>query len=127
MSKPVAVLGGAIILMAVWIGVAPEGLMEAADWESRAGLYIAASLRVFTGLFLILTASATRYPKGLKIFGGLVLFIGLVMPFLPLDLWAKLIRWAMVEQPGAFRVGGSLGGILLGGFLVHASMPKRVD
>jgi hypothetical protein len=127
MSKPMAVLGGAIILMGVWIGVMPEGLMEAADWESRTGLYIAASIRIFTGLFLIFTASGTRYPKGLKIFGGLVLFIGLVMPFVPLDLWAKLIQWAMVEQPGAFRVGGSLGGFLLGGFLVHASMPKRDD
>ena len=127
MSKPVAVLGGAIILMAVWIGVMPEGLMEAADWESRTGLYIAASIRIFTGLLLIFAASATRYPKGLKIFGGFVLFVGLVLPFVPLDLWAKLIRWAFVEQSAVVRVGGSLGGMLLGGFLVYASRPKRLE
>ncbi len=125
MSKPVAALGGAVILSGVWIAVLPEQLVSVADWESRTGLYIAASIRIITGLLLIFSASATRYPRGLRIFGALVLLVGLILPFVPLDLWAGLIRWWFVEQLAAYRVGGGLGGVLLGGFLVHASLPKQ--
>lgn len=125
MSKPVAVLGGFVILSGVWIAVLPEQLVSVADWESRTGLYIAAAIRIITGLLLIFSASATRYPRGLRIFGALVLLVGLTLPFIPLDLWAGFTRWWFVEQFHAYRVGGGLGGVLLGGFLVYASQPKQ--
>lgn len=125
MSRPVAALGGLVIVMGLWIAVFPQHLMSVADWESRAGLYIAASIRIVTGLFLIFNASATRYPRGLKIFGGLVLLAGLILPFVPLELWTGLIRWWFVEQRVAMRFGAGVGGVLLGGFLVYASVPEK--
>ena len=125
MSKPVAALGGLLILGGVWIAVLPEQLLSIADWESRAGLYIAASVRIITGLLLIFSASATRYPRGLRILGFLVLLVGLILPFVSLELWAGLIRWWFVEHRVAYRVAGGIGGVLFGGFLVHASLPKK--
>ena len=125
MSKPVAALGGIVILMGLWIAVFPEQLVSVVDGESRAGLYTAASIRIITGLLLIFSASATRYPGGLRIFGALVLLVGLILPFVPLELWAGLIRWWLVEQRVVMRVGAGVGGVLLGGILVYASLPEK--
>lgn len=125
MSKPVAALGGLVILMGVWIAVLPEHLVSVVDWESRAGLYAAASIRIITGLLLIFSAPATRYPGGLRIFGALVLLVGLSLPFVPLELWAGMIRWWFVDHRVAMRIGAGVGGVLLGGFLVYASVPKE--
>ena len=74
--------------MGVSIGLAPDRFLDATDWESRGGLYIAASIRIVSGFILILGAPASRYPVGLRIFGAVVLLAGLILLFLPLELWA---------------------------------------
>ena len=57
-------LGVAFILMGLWVAVFPDQLVSIVDWESQQGLYVAAGLRVVIGLVLVLSASSTRYPKG---------------------------------------------------------------
>ena len=125
MSKLVMGLGIALILMGLWVVVVPDQLVSIVDWESRQGLYLAAGLRVVIGLMLVLSASSTRYPKGLLIVGGLVLLAGLSLPFFPIDLWAGLIRWALVANLIVYRTVGGVGGMLLGAFFVHAALPER--
>ena len=111
--------------MGVSIGLAPDRFLDATDWESRGGLYIAASIRIVSGFILILGAPASRYPVGLRIFGAVVLLAGLILLFLPLELWAGLLRWAFGGQSTVIRVGGWVGGTLLGLFLIHAGWPKN--
>lgn len=125
MSKLVIALGVVILLAGVSIGVFPDLFLGLTDWETQRGLYIAAGSRIVAGLILILAASASRYPVGLRIFGGLVLLAGFVLLFLPLDLWARLFGWVTLTQPALFRVGGGVGGTLLGLFLIHAAQPRR--
>ena len=127
MSKLVMGLGGVFILMGVWLALFPEQLLSIVDWESRRGLYIAAGMRVIVGLVLVLTASATRYPTGLRVFGALVLLAGLGLPFIPIDFWAGLIRGLIIENLAVYSVGGGLVTILLGALLIHASLPDRLN
>ena len=127
MSKTVIGLGVVLFLLGLWILVVPDQFMSMMDWESRQALYVAAGVRILIGLLLVLSASATRYPKGMRIFGGLVVVAGLIILFLPLDLWGELIRWAMIENRWWFRVGGGIGGMLMGAFFVHAGSPRSPD
>lgn len=124
MSKPVMGLGILVILLGLWIALSPEGLVSIADWKSRQGLNLAGGMRIVTGLILIVSASATRYPRGLRIFGGIVLLAGLGILFIPLDLWVGLIHWWLDENLTLYRLIGGAGGILLGAFLVHAALPS---
>lgn len=124
MSKTVMGLGAVAVLFGLWMAVLPEHLLSIVDWESRRGLYTAAGMRVVIGLVLLLTASATRYPKGLRIFGALVLLAGLSLPFVPIDFWARMIRWGLMDNLGVLRFVGGVGGILLGVFLVYAASPR---
>lgn len=125
MSKLVVSLGAFFILFSLWVLVDPVQVVSVYDWESRQGLYLAAGLRVVFGFCLVLGASSTRYPKGLRIFGGLLILAGIGLPFLPIEWWQELIRWWLVENLEAYRVGGGAFGVLLGAFLVHAGSAER--
>ena len=59
MSKLVTALGVVYVLFGLWIAVFPDQLVSMADWESRGGLNLAASMRVITGLFLMAVAPVT--------------------------------------------------------------------
>ena len=125
MFRLVIGLGGVFILLGLWVLILPDQVVSIVDWESRQGLHVAAGMRVVTGLVLLLSASATRYPNGLRIFGVLILLAGLSLPFIPIDTWSGLIHWWLVENLVIYRLGGGVVGILLGSFLVHAALPKR--
>ncbi len=125
MSKLVFALGVVILLMGASIGLFPAWFLGLANWESQEGRYIAVSSRLIAGLILILGASGSRYPLGLKVFGTAVFLAGLMLLFLPLNLWIGLFNWFATGHPPLFRVGAGVGGTLLGLFLVHASRPKK--
>jgi len=124
-SKFVTGVGVVFVLAGLWVAFLPDQLVSVVDWESRLGLNIAAGVRVIIGLVLIGSASATRYPTGLRIFGSVVFLAGLILFFVPLDFWAAVMRWSMVDHLGVLRFGGGLVGVLLGAFLVHASRPRQ--
>jgi hypothetical protein len=125
-SKLVFTLGVVILLMGMSIGVAPEWFLGLTDWESRGGQNIAASIRVISGLALMLGAPASRYPTGLRVLGAVVLLAGLVLLVLPHGVWVGLIAWFIGGHATLIRVGGGVGATLLGLFLVHASRPKKL-
>lgn len=124
MSKPIIVLGVFILLMGVLIGLG-GGFLDPTNWESQAGLYGAASIRIVSGLILIWGASSSRYPVGLRIFGAVALLAGLILLFLPLEMWAGLLGWAFGGHTTLIRIVGLVGGTLLGLFLIHAGWPKN--
>ncbi|MDB4324785.1 hypothetical protein N9971_00410 [bacterium] len=125
MSRLVIGLGGVFILLGLWVLILPDQVVSIVDWESRQGVYVAAAMRIVTGLILLLSASATRYPKGLRIFGVLILLAGLGLLFIPVETWSGLIRWWLVENLVIYRVCGGFVGMLVGIFLVHAALPRR--
>jgi hypothetical protein len=127
MSKLAVALGGFFILMGVWVAVFPEQLLSIADWESREGLYIAAAMRIVTGIVLIAAAPASRFPTGLRIFGAVVLLAGLGLLALPTDLWVGLIRWWTIDHFPLYHVAASAVGILVGAFIIFAALPKRPE
>ena len=125
MLKLAMVLGVAILLISVLVAVSPEPLLSAEDMESRGTLYSAAAFRLVMGLVLILAAPPSRCPTGLRIIGALAILGGLVLPFLPTDVWAGLVRWWTVEHLTLYRTVGSTVGMLLGAFIAYAAWPKR--
>lgn len=127
MSRFIKYFGVVLIFAGLWILVFPDQILALMDWESQQGKYVAATIRAVTGLLVFLSASSTRYPKGLRIFGGLVLLAGLGILFISDDSWQALIHWSFVENPGFYRVVGSVGGVLLGAFFVHAASPRVSD
>ena len=78
-----------------------------------------------TGLLVVLAAPATRHPRGTRILGGWVLLAGLGLALIPVDLWAGLMQWWLVENLALYRVAEGSAGILLGAFFVHAALPER--
>jgi hypothetical protein len=127
MSKLVMALGGAIILAGLWMAVAPDQLFGVMEWESRRGQIVAASIRLVSGLILFLAASATRYPKGFRIIGGLIFVAGIAILLIPLEHWGALIRWALLGNDWLVRIGGGIGGPLIGALLIHAARPAPTD
>ena len=126
MTKLVKVIGVGYILMGVLVAVYPEWFLSV-DWASRSGLFMAAGLRVVVGLVLILAASASRFPTVFRVVGGIALLAGLMLPFIPIDLWAGLMTWWMVDNVALLRVTMGIGATLGGGFIAWAAEPKRSD
>ena len=124
MSKLVMGVGGVFILMALVVLVAPDLLVSAADWESRGGQYLAGAMRVVFGGIFALAAPSTRYPKGMRVFGGVRVVAGFVVVAIPNELWGGLISWWLLQNLSAYRFGVALVGVLLGSFLIHASRPE---
>ena len=116
------VLGVVTMLFGALAAVSPERLFSLANWESRRGLYIAAAIRVVTGLVLILAAPASRSPTGLRIIGAIALLVGLVFPLIPTDRWVGLIRWWTKEHRTLYRASATVA-ILLGAFIAYAALP----
>jgi len=122
MSTLAAAIGVAFILVGVLIVVSPERLLSVVDWESRRGLYIAATTRVLTGLVLMLAASASRTPSGFRIIGAIGVLTGLAFTLTPTARWAKGVRWWTKEHRALYR-GSRAVAILLGAFIAYGALP----
>ncbi len=125
MSKLAMVIGFAYVGLGVSVAVSPEWLLSVVDWESRQRLYIAAAIRLGVGLVLILSAPASKYPMVFRVIGAIALIAGLVLPFVPLDVWAEFMRWWTVENPALFRAISATAAILGGAFIAYAASSRR--
>ncbi len=70
MLKATTVVGAAMMLGGIGLALFPESLSSSIDIESRSFIYFAAAARVGLGVVLILAASDSRSPIGLRVLGG---------------------------------------------------------
>ena len=126
MSKVVMGLGGAFVLIALVLLVAPDRIVSVMAWESRGAQLFAGTLRATFGVVLAFAAPATRYPKGMRVFGVVVVIAGLLVLAIPHELWVRLIGW-LFASPTVYRGVGSVGALLFGAFLIQAGRPERAN
>jgi hypothetical protein len=127
MSKIGVGAGVVFMLLGVSVAVYPDWLISAVDWESRSGLYVAAAMRVVMGAILILAAPTSRTPAAFRVIGGVAFVVGLLFPLIPLESWAKLIRWWTVENLTLYRAGSALAAIPFGAYIAYAARPKHAE
>ena len=125
MNTMIRTIGILFILVGLVALVAPELVLSSLNWESRAGQFLAAALRVALGVVIFVAASSTRYPKGMRILGTFAVLSGVAYAFTSGDGWNDLIRWLGDEGEVLYRLGGATGGVLAGAFLIQASKPEH--
>jgi hypothetical protein len=123
--KQLALVLSAFVAIIGAIGfIRPDTLIGVArHFETPAGLYAAAGLRILLGVALLLAAATSRTPRVIRVIGAVVLAAGFVTPFFGperaraiVDWWSSQRRFVMRAWAG-FAVG-------FGGFLVWALLPK---
>ena len=120
-------VGLVYVAVGVTVAVFPDWFVSVVDWGSRQGLFVAAGFRFVVGLVLLLAASASRFPAVFRVLGAIALVAGLVMPFVPIDVWGTYMGWWTVDQPGLFRVVMAIASTLFGGFVAYAAKPERAS
>jgi hypothetical protein len=72
-------------------------------FQSPAGLYTAAAIRLVFGIALFLAAPGSRAPELLRILGIIVFVAGLVTPLFGLERFGKLLDWWTARGTGFVR------------------------
>ena len=85
-------------------------------------LYLAAAGRVAFGVVLIMVAEASKAPGAFRVVGGLVLAVGIAMPFLARERTDAFIDWWLGLPAWMVRVWCAFAG-LLGAFLLYGVAP----
>ena len=77
------------------LGIAAPGRLVAVvrSFETPAGLYAAAALRLALGIALFVAAPDSRAPNVIRILGVLIFIAGLATPFFGLERIRKLLDW----------------------------------
>jgi hypothetical protein len=88
-------------------------------FESQAGIYAAAGLRVIMGTALLFSASTSRFPGIVRILGAIILVAGLITPLFGRERIRRILHWWSARGPAFMRVwaGFALG---FGLFLAYA-------
>jgi len=124
-SRIVMGIGSVFVILSLIVLLAPDVLVSAADWEARSAQYLGGAARIVFGVVFVLAAPSTRHPKGMRVFGALLVVAGLGLAVMPNENWADLVRFWLVDNLPAYRYGGALVGLLLGSFLIRTSRPER--
>jgi hypothetical protein len=121
-----------LIAVAIGFGIMMQGLLGLSmhaplvgllgAFEVPPALYIAAALRVASGIVLVMAAPASRLPLALRIVGWLLFAVGVLTPIVGVA-FAESIRSWTIGGPGAVRAWAA-GALILGAFIVYATFPK---
>ncbi len=99
------VLGLAIVALgAVGIASPPRLLGIVGLLQTRAGLYLAAVVRLVLGAALFLSAADSRAPEVLRVLGVVIVVAGLITPFFGLERYRRLLDWWSARGPTFVRV-----------------------
>lgn len=100
--------------------VSPRILLKVVRrFESPAGLYVAAAFRIVLGVVLIYAAPTSHLPVIIRTVGIIILLAGLIMPFIGLDRFRKIIAWWTSQGLAVIRVWAGLA-LAIGLFLAYA-------
>ena len=91
-------------------------------FESPAGIYAAAALRIMLGVALFLSAPTSRVQEVVRILGIIIFVVGILTPLFGIERFRRLLNWWSERGPSFMRVwaGFALG---FGLFLAYAVMP----
>ena len=121
----VALLGGVVGIVGL---VSPESgtALRRLYFATPVGLYAAAALRVVMGLVVILSASASRAPKTLRVLGGVVCLQGLAATLFGPDRARAILEFEAMQGAAILRVGAAVA-IAGWGFVAFAVTGHRPE
>ena len=91
-------------------------------FQSPAGLYAAAVLRVTLGMALYFAAPTSRAPGAVRVLGVLILVAGLITPLFGLERFARMLDWWSGRGPAFMRIWAGLA-LTIGLLLAYAVLP----
>ncbi|MGB5266309.1 MAG: hypothetical protein WBN30_06960 [Polyangiales bacterium] len=116
-------LGVFTLLMGVWGVLVPARLADfVIRFRSTSGLWFAAGIRLVFGLALWFAAPASRAPLLLQVLGVLALVAAVVLPFLGVERFKRLIDWWTALSANAMRFN-SLFAVAVGAAILWALLP----
>lgn len=123
-SLQAAVIGiGAIISLICLTGIMmPAQLLHAvkAAWAYRAALLVAVSVRLATGVLLVLAAPHSRFPLTFRILGWFVIVAALLLPLVGRERIGRLLDGWSRRSAAVIRLW-ALAGLAFGCFLVYGA------
>lgn len=123
MIRYAALLFALVIASLGLLGLAaPESFLVAMRFfQSAPRIYIAAALRVVIGIVFIAAAPDSRWPRLMRLAGGLVVLLGLLTPVSTHPLPSVTWGW----WPGNFVRPWAVSTLALGALVIAAVAPPR--
>jgi hypothetical protein len=90
-------------------------------FAGRSGLYAATVIRLVLGAGLLFVAQSSRAPMALRVFGGIILIAGVLVPFLGLERHRRMIDWWVSAGRTIQLVWGAVA-LVFGVFLIYATI-----
>ena len=100
----------------------PRLLGVVRHFQTPAGLYAAAAIRLVFGAALFLAAPASRTPEVVRIVGVIVFVAGLITPLFGLERFRRLLDWWSSRGPIFIRAWASIA-LAFGLWLAYAVFP----
>ena len=123
MSAVDFVLGMAVISMGFIFVVFAEPLLSVIDLKARASRKILGTIRLLTGVGLILVAPAFRSSDLFRVLGILTLLGGVAFLLMSHETWVRFVRWWTQDHLTFYRFSIVTVLTLLGGAIVYSAFP----
>ena len=99
------VLSLSVVVLGVLGIVSPMmRLVVVRKFESPAGIYAAATLRIMLGVALFLSAPTSRVQEVVRILGITIFVMGIITPFFGIERFRRLLNWWFERGPVFMRV-----------------------
>ena len=108
-----------VVLGTIGLFSPSAAIRVAQHFQTPAGLYFAAALRLAMGVTLILAAPASRATDVLRILGTVIIVAGVATPFIGLERSRRVVNWWSTKGPVLIRSQGAFA-IALGLLLAYA-------
>jgi hypothetical protein len=125
MKKDMRMAALPIVLLSIVVGIAgiacPEGGMTIRRWyfATPAPFHAVVAFRTAMGIGLILAASSSRWPRALRVLGGVACLQGLSATLLGLDRARAVMEWEGMQGSALLRAGAAVA-LASGTFIVFA-------
>jgi uncharacterized membrane protein YidH (DUF202 family) len=121
------VIGLAFSLLVIVLGVlglvSPSRVVRIARYfQTPAGLYFAAMVRLVLGVALYFSAPASRAPEVLRLLGVIIIFAGVGTLFVGVERYRRLVDWWLAKGHPLVRAQAAFA-LALGLLLAYAFFP----